>query len=62
MARNYLLQPGRFEDDNHQHATAEGASGKGIYQDNGCGGWTMTENVIDGAFNRFYNIDSPEGP
>ena len=62
ISRNYLLQPGRFEDDSHQHATSEGSSGKGIYQDNGCGGWTMTQNVIDGAFNRFFNVDNPEGP
>ena len=48
--------------DDFQHATPEGSSGKGIYQDNGSGGWKQTENVIDGAWNRFYNIDNPEGP
>ena len=36
-----------------------GCGGKGIYHDNGSGGFNDTANVIDGAWNRFITVNSP---
>jgi hypothetical protein len=36
-----------------------GCGGKGIYHDNGSGGWNDTQNVIDGSWNRFITVNAP---
>jgi hypothetical protein len=79
IERNHIVQPFRDDwprprqkcvnSSEHDRANQNipgnysGCSGKGIYHDNGSGGWNYTLNVFDGSWNRFMDVDAPwSGP